>query len=123
MKLSNVANIFGDWLKSGFRFGKGFSDYVAYRMDIPADKSRVGTAIFDTVAGATLTWMAGASILSTVAGVLTAVSVATTAPLLRSHVTLSARRRLPSRNMRTSPVAVTISAFRSYSSVAALKST
>lgn len=65
MKLSNIKDILKDWAKGSYHFGRGVSNYVADKMEVSPEKSRVGTAVFDTVAGAGLTFMAASSALGT----------------------------------------------------------
>lgn len=81
MKVSKVKDIFVDWVKGGFRFGKTFSNFIGEKLEIYSDAGRKGLGVFDVAAGAAITWMGGMSALGTVIGAGIAVTALTAAPV------------------------------------------
>lgn len=81
MKLGNVTHIFKDFVKSGYVFGKTFSNFIADKLEMAPNKARVATGAFDTAAGALITYSGAMSFLGTAVGAVTAVGALLTAPL------------------------------------------
>jgi len=81
MKIRNIKDVFKGWLKSGYRFGFGFSNYLANRLDASPKTAKVGGGIFDVAAGGGLVYMAATSAIGTVIGAVAAVSAIASAPL------------------------------------------
>lgn len=81
MQLGKVKDLFKDWVKSGFYFGRGLSDHISARLNASPQTARVGGGLFDLAAGAGLTYLAATSAIGTVVGVALAVSAIATAPL------------------------------------------
>lgn len=80
MKLGNVKDIFKDWVKSGYYFGKTFSNFVADKLEMTSNKARMGTAVFDTAAGALITYSGVTSFLGTAIGAVVALGFLASAP-------------------------------------------
>ncbi len=81
MKFSNVKDVFMDFVKSGFRFGNTFSNYMAEKLEASPTATRIGGGVFDVAAGGGLLYMAATSMIGTVLGAVAAVSAVATAPI------------------------------------------
>ncbi len=81
MKFSNVKDVFMDFVKSGFRFGNTFSNYMAQKLEASPTATRIGGGVFDVAAGGGLLYMAATSMIGTVVGAVAAVSAVATAPI------------------------------------------
>lgn len=81
MNLNKVGGVFKDWVRSGYWFGKHFSNSIADRLEASPRSARFGGGIFDLAAGGGLVYMAGTSALATVTSMGLAVAAITTAPV------------------------------------------
>ncbi len=81
MQPGKIKDLFKDWVRAGFHFGRGLSDHISARLEASPRGARVGGGIFDVVAGGGLTLFAASSALGTVASVIGAAMAVTSAPL------------------------------------------
>jgi hypothetical protein len=81
MNIGKVKDIYVAWVKSGYRFGLGFSDLLMDKLEVsPKNASRAGLA-FDIAAGAGFTYLAVGTGVGAVLGAAAAVGAVTAAPV------------------------------------------
>lgn len=79
MKLGKVKDVFMDFMKSGFRFGRGFSNMITERLEASATTARVGGGLFDLAAGGGITYLGVSSMIGNSLAIVGGVAALTTA--------------------------------------------
>lgn len=79
MKLGKVKDVFMDFVKSGFHFGRGFSNMITERLEASATTARIGGGLFDLAAGGGITYLGVSSMIGNTLAIVGGVAALTTA--------------------------------------------
>lgn len=81
MDLNKVKNIYKDFAKSGFQFGRTISNYLMNRLEASPETAKFGGTMLDLAGGAGITYLGAAQMVGIVVNTGFALAAITTAPV------------------------------------------
>jgi hypothetical protein len=79
--MKKVVSLIGDFIKGGFYFGRGFSDMVTRKLEVPYPKSKIAGGVLDAAAGVGISWLTLSNFIYLGLTTVAAAAAITSAPL------------------------------------------